>query len=176
MLGITEDLDVGLVIKKCGLRSPADPHGMLRIQHQVDGRLQTLRPVLNGTKWSLGPVVLANQAAERSASRQPVRDGGRGWNVFPRTGRAFCLKRMDKAIQDGEQGSEKFVLGDVTGSADFPCLDTDESGIILADDHHLRFRNFLAENAGSLEPIHPRHGHIHEDEIGMKSLGLLDSL
>jgi hypothetical protein len=68
------------------------------------------------------------------------------------------------------------MLGDVTASADFPCLDADESGIILAYDDHLRVRNLLAEKAGSLQAVHTRHGDIHEDEIGMKSLRLFDGL
>src|SRR5690606_6417508 len=63
MLGRTQYLDVGIIVKKSNFGPPPDPHGMLGVQNQINGSPETLGPVFNWTKRSCGPIVIQHQFA-----------------------------------------------------------------------------------------------------------------
>ncbi len=51
-----DDRLVGIVVEKDQFRSPSDPDGLARRQHDAHGRLQTLRPACRHADGSLRPV------------------------------------------------------------------------------------------------------------------------
>ena len=64
---------VGVVVEVDELLSPADPDRLLRGEHDSDGSLQALRPLLRRTDRGTAPIELQHQPGELATSRkQPV--------------------------------------------------------------------------------------------------------
>src|SRR4051812_21169710 len=59
-----EDRNVRIVIKKCRLGAPADPHRMLRAQDEADGSFQALWPLIDRAEWCPRPVERSDEPSE----------------------------------------------------------------------------------------------------------------
>src|SRR5579859_1589739 len=82
-----QHLKIRVIIKERAFRSPAQPHGMLGIQDQVDGCLLTLGPGLQGSQWGPAPVLRLNEPAHLPAGG--AGKGCRGDLPSPKLGRIF---------------------------------------------------------------------------------------
>ena len=175
VFGGTQHLNVGIVVEESGFRAPADPHGVLRIEDQVDGSLETLRPAGNGAERAFGKVMFLDQATQNSTASQPVEHGWRR----DRLGRRDAVARIrvtEKTGECGQQVAGQITLGDVGRRVHFFRLAAGDGGIVLADDDNFGFGEISAEDASGLESVHARHGDVHQDEGWAQSLRSFNTL
>ena len=159
-------LGVGIVIKEGEFRAPTHPHGEAGGQQDADGDLQTLRPCVNPSKRSTGPVKFLDQVSQRTAARNPA---------VSRPCFGSSRGRPQNALDCCTQIPGKVSLGHgrvrLHRRALLPC----DRRVILGDDDDLAFGNLAPDQPGRLQAVHPGHVNVHQDDVGTEHFRLVES-
>jgi len=83
---------------------------------------------------------------------------------------------LEGAFDDGEEVAAEIGFAAVGAGSDFGGLAGDDAGIVLADQDDLHLGDLATENAGCVEAVHAGHADVHEDDVGMGGMGLIDGL
>lgn len=161
-----EDGDVRVVVKESHLRSPADPHGVLRIEHEIDGALQTGGPGVNGAKRSNRPIVLRDQATHYAVAE----DGfWSEWNWF-------MPAILRDAIDCGDEVVGDIGFGDESARVNFYGLTLHDARFVLADENHFGVGKRGANEASGVEAAPVGHRDVHQHDVGEEFLGFIHAL